>query len=82
MTPEHENQSEVAQLLAQIECEYLAAQRGLSGFAESAKHEVIAARMEHLGKLHENLHAIVGDEAMRLIAERLETLPNKQEQEK
>ncbi len=65
-------QSEVAQLLNQIEAEYLAAQRGLTGFAESAKHAAITARMENLGRLHEDLRAIVGDDAIRLMAERLE----------
>ena len=69
------NKSEVAQLLEQIEVEYLAAQRGLTGFAESAKHEFITTRMEHMGQLHEHLRAIVGDDATRLLAERLETLP-------
>ncbi len=68
-------QSAVAQLLSRIESEYVAAQRGLSGFAESAKHAAITARMENLGQLHEDLRAIVGDDAMRLMAERLETIP-------
>jgi hypothetical protein len=68
------NQSEIARLLSQIEAEYIAAQRGLSGFAESARHAAITARMEHVGQLHEDLQAIVGAEAMRLIAERLDTI--------
>jgi hypothetical protein len=68
------NQSEIARLLSQIEAEYVAAQRGLSGFAESARHAAITARMEHVGQLHEDLQAIVGAEAMRLIAERLDTI--------
>jgi hypothetical protein len=68
-------QSEVARLLAQIEAEYLAAQRGLSGLAATAKHAAITARMEQMGRLHKNLREIVGEEAIRLIAERLETLP-------
>ncbi len=65
------NPSEVARLLNQIEAEYLAAQRGLTGFAESAKHAVITARMERIGQLHEDLLALGGDEAARLVAERL-----------
>ena len=69
------NQNEVARLLSQIENEYLAAQRGLSGFAASAQHAAITARMENLGRLHENLRAIVGDEAIRLVVERLENIP-------
>lgn len=69
------NQSEIARLLNQIEAEYLAAQRGLTGFAESAKHAAITARMENMGRLHEHLHTIVGDDATRLMAERLESIP-------
>jgi hypothetical protein len=68
-------QSEVARLLAQIEAEYLAAQRGLSGLAVTAKHAAITARLENMGRLHAHLREIVGEEAIRLIAERLETLP-------
>lgn len=68
------NVSAVAQLLSQVEAEYLAAQRGLSGFAESAKHAAITARLENMGRLHEDLRAIVGDEATRLLAERLESI--------
>lgn len=69
------NQSEVAQILQQIETEYIAARRGLTGFAESAKHAAITARMEHMGLLHKDLQAIVGNDAIRLIAERLEATP-------
>lgn len=72
MTLETKHQSEVADLLKQIETEYLASRQGLTGFAESGRHAVITARMENLGRLHENLRSIVGDEAIRLIAERLE----------
>lgn len=68
-------QSEVAQLLGQIETEYIAAMRGISGLAVTAKHEAITTRMENLGQLHEDLRAIVGDDAIRLLAERLESIP-------
>lgn len=67
--------SEVAQLLQQVEVEYLAATRGMSGFAVTAQHAAITARMENLGRLHEELRALVGDDATRLLAERLETIP-------
>ena len=67
--------SEVARLLAQIEAEYLAAKQGLSGFAETARHAAITARMETMGRLHKNLQEIVGVDAIKLIAERLENLP-------
>ncbi len=49
------NDSEIARLLNQIEAEYLAAERGLSGFAEGATHAAITARMERIGRLHEDL---------------------------
>ena len=75
MQSRQENRSEVARLLNQIEMEYLAAQRGLTGLAESAKHAAITARMEHIGQLHQNLCIIVGDDAIRLIAERLNSTP-------
>lgn len=68
------NPSAVAQLLNQIESEYIAAQRGLTGFAESARHAAITARMENLGKLHESLRAVIGEDATKLFAERLETI--------
>ena len=73
------NQSEVARLLSQIEAEYSAATRGFTGYAESAKHAAITARMEQMGRLHANLRAIVGDEAIKLIAERIESIPEKEE---
>jgi hypothetical protein len=69
------NRSEVTRLLNQIEAEYLAAQRGLTGYAESAKHAAITARMENVGRLHNDLRALVGDEAIKLVAERLEAIP-------
>ena len=68
------NQSEVAKLLDQIEVEYLAAQRGLMGFAESASHSAINARIENLGKLHEDLQKIVGDQSTQLFVECLNAL--------
>ena len=54
-------QSEVAHILQQIEIEYIAAQRGLTGLAQSARHAAITARMEHMGLLHKDLQAILGD---------------------
>lgn len=68
------NHSTITHLLNQIEAEYLAAQRGLTGFAESARHSMITARMERLGQFHEQLRVIAGDDAMRLMAERLESI--------
>lgn len=71
----YQNQSEVAHLLSQIETEYIAAQRGLTGLAESASHAAITARMERVGQLHQRLHTIVGDDAARLVVECLEAIP-------
>lgn len=67
-----EQRSEVARLLEQISVEYEAAQRGLSGFAYGAsQHEFITARMENMGRIHSQLHSLVGDAAIAMIAEQL-----------
>lgn len=67
-----EHGSEVASLLSQISAEYEAAQRGLGGLAYGvSKHAFIAARMEHVGRLHNQLQSIVGQEAIALIADTL-----------
>ena len=69
-----ENKSEVARVLEQIELEFQAAQRGLYGLAfGTAKHEFITSKMEQMGKLHEKLQTMVGEqEAVKLLAETLE----------
>lgn len=70
------NRSEVARLLEQISAEYEAAQRGLKGFAYgSSKHDFITARMENVGRLHNELQAIVGDSAIALVADALNNIP-------
>ena len=67
--------SEVARLLSQISAEYEAARRGLTGLAYGvSQHEFITARMEHMGQLHTQLQSIVGDKAIALIADQLNTL--------
>ncbi|MDQ2716103.1 MAG: hypothetical protein M3Z08_14450 [Chloroflexota bacterium] len=67
-----EQRSEVARLLRQIDEEYEAAQRGISGLAYGvSQHEFITARMEHMGQLHNQLQSIVGDCAIAMIADRL-----------
>jgi hypothetical protein len=69
----HEQQSEVARLLAQINSEYEAAQQGLSGLAQGiSQHQFITRRMERIGELHTQLHSLVGEEAMALIAVQLD----------
>ena len=69
-----ENKSEVARVLEQIELEFQAAQRGLYGLAVgTAKHQFITNKMEQMGKLHEKLQTMVGEEqAVKLLAETLE----------
>lgn len=71
---EGENKSEVARLMRQIEREYEAAQRGLYGFAAgAAKHQFITARMENIGRCHEQIKELVGEkEAVRALAQALE----------
>lgn len=55
------NQSEVARLIQQIDAEYAAARLAMHGYAEVAKHEMITARMENMGRLHEELKGIIGE---------------------
>ncbi|MEO6892189.1 MAG: hypothetical protein ABI324_24655 [Ktedonobacteraceae bacterium] len=65
-----ENTSEVARLRSQIEAEYTAAQRGLQGLAEVARHQFITTRMENMGRYHRRLVKIVGDaEATEIVAQ-------------
>lgn len=67
------NKSEVAWLMQRIEEEYIAAQRALSGLAVGmTKHQFITARMEHIGRCHQQLHALVGEEAIVLVAQAMQ----------
>ena len=70
MPEELKQRSEVARLRAQISAEYQAAQRGLSGLSSgAARHDFISARTENIGKCHEELTALVGQEqAISIIA--------------
>lgn len=73
---EIQQRSEVARLLQKIREEYESAQQGLSGFASgTSRHKVITQKMENMSKYHEELRAIVGDEAMGLVVQVLEDLP-------
>lgn len=64
--------SEVAQLLQRISEEYEAAERAMTGFAETAKHEFITARMEQIGVCHQQLQGLVGElEATQMVADTL-----------
>lgn len=72
--------SEVARLLAQMSAEYEAAQWGLTGLASgTARHAFITARMEQMSRLHTQLRAVVGDDAMLLLAQQLDSLPENPE---
>lgn len=73
-----ENKSEVARLMWQIEREYEAAQRGMNGFAAgAAKHQFITARMENIGRCHEKIKELVGEqEAVKALAQALEQAGN------
>ena len=75
---QEENKSEVARLMRQIELEYESAQRLMYGFAAGAgKHEFITARMENMGRCHEQLVTLVGEqEATRVLAQALEQAGN------
>lgn len=65
--------SEVAHLLSQISAEYEAAKLGVSGLSYGvAQHAFITARMEQIGSLHHQLQALVGDEAIGMIATHLD----------
>ena len=72
MSEAQEHASEVARLLQQIREEYEAAQLGLKGFTYgTSRHEFITARMENMGKIHNQLQSLVGDVAIAMIAEQL-----------
>jgi hypothetical protein len=74
-----QNLSEVAQLRQRIADEYLAAQWGLTGLASgTSQHQVITARMEHLGESFTTLTDLVGspEEAIKMVNDTLEHLPD------
>jgi len=71
----YESKSEVARLLRQIEEEYTATQRGLTGLAMVASHASITTRTENIGRCHEALQGLVGkQQATKLLADTLEHL--------
>ena len=64
------NASEVARLLQQIKDEYEAAALGLTGIAQTGRHQFITRHMENMGQAHQALQGIVGTEqATILVAE-------------
>lgn len=72
---EKDNQSEIRHLLHTIEAEYRAAHCGLQGLASVAQHRVRTRRTEQIGRLHQQLQHIVGeDNAIQLVAQALDRL--------
>ena len=67
---QHNNSSEIAQIRAQIQAEYEAAEQGLSGLSSgTARHDFISARTENIGKCHDQLVQLLGPEqAISIIA--------------
>jgi hypothetical protein len=58
------SRSAIARLKEQIDAEAEAAQLAMYGPAQGiSKHQFITARMERMGKLHEELKSLIGDEA-------------------
>ncbi len=72
--------SEVARMKQQVAAEYLSARLGLSGLAYgTSRHRFITSRMERMGETLETLSQVVGskEEAMHIIAETLQEVPDK-----
>jgi len=75
-----EQDSEVSRLLALFRTEYEAARWGLSGLAfGTSQHRFITTKMENMWKAHSELHDLVGDRAMAMIAEDLKQLSDEVE---
>jgi hypothetical protein len=68
--------SEIARIRAQIQAEYEAATRGLSGLsAGSTRHTFITAKMENIARCQKQLIELTGKEqAMQIILETLENV--------
>lgn len=65
--------SEVARLKEQIELETQAAFYALYGTYEgTSKHEYITARMVRMGRLHDQLKTLIGEEATTFIVSSLQ----------
>lgn len=70
-------QSEVAQLLSEIEEANNAAYRALYEFASgTARHEFISTRMQRIGELGDQLLSVLGPQAIPLIVEAMEQSPS------
>ena len=70
------SESEIAQIKETIAKEYMAAKWGLTAFAQGiTKHEFISARMKRIEEGCKALEAYVGNKALELVVETLETVP-------
>lgn len=70
------SESEIAQIKETIAKEYMAAKWGLTAFAQGvAKHAFISARMTQIEESRKALETYVGDKAMSLVVETLESIP-------
>ena len=65
--------SEVARLLRDIEFTYQAARNGVEGLATgTARHDFIAAKMEHIDQQRKSLALLIGEEqAMAVVVQTL-----------
>lgn len=65
--------SELRELLARIEAEFVAAKQGLSGLASGvARHDFIQRKMGEIDKLHEQIEEAVGSQtALALVVNAL-----------
>lgn len=71
-----ESVSEVARLRQEIELDHLSAQLGLNGLAAGmCQHRFITTKMERVGASHAKLEQLVGPEAIALVAETINALP-------
>ena len=68
----------VAELKQQIDDEYRAAKLGLVGLSSgTSRHTVITAKMEQMNETHEKLQTLVGDSAIGIIANVIDSIPDK-----
>ena len=67
--------SDVARIRDQITKEQIAAKLGLQGLAAGmGRHDFISARQERVAVFHEQLHHLVGEQAIALVTETLDSV--------
>jgi hypothetical protein len=75
-TSMQQHHSEVRRLLTQISAEYEAAKCGLHGLATGvSEHRFITTKMERMSDLQGELQTLIGENAIALIAQELDKLP-------